>query len=259
MSEKVTILIPNYKTLALTKLCLRLIRQKTPKDLYKVIVIDNDSQDESLDYLRKLPWIKLIERKAIPGEKSDQAQARALDLGLQSVDTPYVLTLHSDSLVLQEDWLTYLIENMEASPMIAGVGAAKVEEHSLWSRLVALFKPQSKTSVDDPEKIDNHLRAYCAMYRVDLLRKYGLNFLMEWKATGKVMHQNLIDLGFEVVVLPHAELNKKIEHVRHATMVLAPIAGETKKVTQREIKRIQARLNAADAQQVLANDSLDFN
>ena len=258
MTPKVTILIPNYKTLALTKLCLRLIRQKTPKDLYKVIVIDNDSQDESLTYLRTLPWITLIERTAIPGEKSDQARARALDLGLQSVDTPYVLTLHTDSLVLQEDWLNYLIEHIEASSMIAGVGAAKVEEHSLWSRLMALLKRKPKVTVDD-EQIYNHLRTYCAMYRVDLLRKYGLNFLMEWKSAGKVMHQNLIDLGFEVVVLPQAELNKKVEHVRHATLVLAPIAGNTKKVTQREIKRIQARLHAADAQHVLADDRLDFS
>ena len=80
---------------------------------------------------------------------------------------------------------------------------------------------------------------------------------MEWKAAGKVMHQNLIDLGFEIIVLPHIELNEKIEHVRHATQVLAPISGEMKKVTKREIKRIQARLRAADAQQVLANNSLD--
>ena len=195
MTAKVTILIPNYKTLELTKLCLRLIRQKTPKDLYEVIVIDNDSQDESLDYLRTLKWIKLLERKAIPGEKSEQAQARALDLGLQQVNTPYVLTLHSDSLVLQDDWLTYLIENMEASPTIAGVGATKVKEVSLLSRLIAFFKPKHKTSSEDAEQTYDHLRSYCAMYRVDLLRKYGLNFLMEWKATGKVMHQNLIDLG----------------------------------------------------------------
>lgn len=257
MSEKVTILIPNYKTLALTKLCLRLIRQKTPKDLYKVIVIDNDSQDDSLAYLRTLQWIKLIERTSVPGEKSDQAQARALDLGLQSVDTPYVLTLHSDSLVLQEDWLNYLIENIEANPMIAGVGAIKVKECSIFSRLMALFKPKAKSILEDAEQTYDHLRTYCAMYRVDLLRKYGLNFLMEWKAAGKVMHRNLIDLGFDMVALAPEVLNKKIEHIRHATMVLSPKAGDTKKITRGEIKRIQTRLQAVDAKQVLTDDSLD--
>ena len=45
MGQIVTILIPNYKTLELTKVCLRLIRKFTNLDQAKVIVIDNDSQD----------------------------------------------------------------------------------------------------------------------------------------------------------------------------------------------------------------------
>jgi len=269
MSPKVTILIPNYKTLELTKLCLRLIRQKTPRDLYKVIVIDNDSQDESLAYLRTVKWIQLIERTSVPGEKSYQAQARALDLGLQNVDTPYVVTLHTDSLVLQEDWLAYLLESIEISSNIAGVGAAKVEVYSLLTHVKKFFEwpmrcvdvllnKKKKTAPENADSTYDHLRTYCAMYRVELLRKYGLSFLMEWKTAGKVMHQNLVDLGYDMVVLPHNILNKKIEHVRHATMVLSPQADETKSVTRSEIKRVQARLRAADAQKVLADDSLDF-
>jgi len=43
---KVTILIPNYKTRDLTKLCLRLIRKHTDCRQIKVIVIDNDSADD---------------------------------------------------------------------------------------------------------------------------------------------------------------------------------------------------------------------
>ncbi|MES2205151.1 MAG: glycosyltransferase [Pseudomonadota bacterium] len=207
MSPKVTILIPNYQTFALTKSCLELIRQKTPENLYKVIVIDNDSQDESLAYLRTLPWITLLERKTIPGEKSDQAQARAFDLGLQNVNTPYVLTLHANSRVLQEDWLNYLIENIEANPMIAGVGAANIGRRSIWSRLIALF---NKASTEEADHVHHHLDTSCAMYRVDLLRKYGLHFFMEWKTAGKAMHQNLIDLGFDVIALPPLILNKKI-------------------------------------------------
>ena len=65
---KVTILIPNYKTLMLTKLCLRLIRKHTEKSMIHVIVIDNDSNDESTEYLRSLKWIELIERKKVEGE-----------------------------------------------------------------------------------------------------------------------------------------------------------------------------------------------
>ena len=51
---KATICIVNYKTLHFTRLCLRSIRKFT-KYPYEVIVVDNDSQDESLKYL-KLAW-----------------------------------------------------------------------------------------------------------------------------------------------------------------------------------------------------------
>ncbi len=268
MSPKVTILVPNYKTLELTKLCLRLIRQKTPKDLYKVIVIDNDSQDASVEYLRNVKWIELIERKTIPGEPVHLAHARALDLALQRVDTPYVLSIHTDSIVLQEDWLNYLLENIEANPNIAGVGPHKIEERSILTHIGKFFeRPMQRFWYSVTKKQnhalenmgDNHyyLRSHCAMYRMDLIRKYGLSFGMENKTAGKAMHKNLVDLGFDMLFLPHNILNKKIEHIYHATMILHPELGARRKTIRRGVKKIQARLNAANAQQVLADDSLD--
>ena len=68
-SEKlVTILVPNYKTLEITKICLRLIRKFTDFNVVDVIVIDNNSNDASLDYLKTLKWITLLERKATEAE-----------------------------------------------------------------------------------------------------------------------------------------------------------------------------------------------
>ena len=47
---KAAICIVNYKTLDFTRLCLRSIRKFTNFP-YEVIVVDNDSQDESLEGL----------------------------------------------------------------------------------------------------------------------------------------------------------------------------------------------------------------
>ena len=44
-----TILIPNYKTPDLTKLCLRTLRRLTDLSRTRVVVVDNDSADESLE------------------------------------------------------------------------------------------------------------------------------------------------------------------------------------------------------------------
>ena len=60
----VTILVPNYKTPEITKICMRLIRKFTDFNVVDVIVIDNNSNDASLDYLKTLKWITLLERKA---------------------------------------------------------------------------------------------------------------------------------------------------------------------------------------------------
>ena len=84
---KATVCIVNYKTLDFTRLCLRSIRKFTNYP-YEVIVVDNDSQDESLEYLKSLGWIRLIERCSLPDEPGGgYAHAAGLDLGLASCNT----------------------------------------------------------------------------------------------------------------------------------------------------------------------------
>ena len=80
--NKVTICIINYKTEELIKLCLRSIRHFTEYP-YEVIVVDNDSKDSSVDYLRSLDWITLIERHDLD-MKGGQAHSTALDIGLEN-------------------------------------------------------------------------------------------------------------------------------------------------------------------------------
>jgi GT2 family glycosyltransferase len=102
---EVTILIPNYRTPKITRLCLRMLRKHTDTGRIHVIAIDNDSgeDDESLQYLRSLEWIELIERKAVPGESPGASHASALDMALERVTTPYVMSIHTDTFVLRSD------------------------------------------------------------------------------------------------------------------------------------------------------------
>src|SRR5687768_671659 len=58
----VSIVMPHWQVKPFVTLCLRSIRKYTRDVPYEVIVVDNGSKDESLDYLRGLPWIRLIER-----------------------------------------------------------------------------------------------------------------------------------------------------------------------------------------------------
>ena len=62
MQPIITIVIPQYKTFQVTQLCLRALKKFSTLNI-EVIVVDNNSADESLAYLEKNKWIKLISNK----------------------------------------------------------------------------------------------------------------------------------------------------------------------------------------------------
>lgn len=263
----VSILVPNYKTLALTKLCLRLLRRYTDPSKSKVIVIDNDSQDESLDYLRTLSWIELIERKAIPGESAVQSHSRALDLALQRVTTPYVLSIHTDTLVKRADWLDFLLAQIEKNPLIAGVGSWKLEEKPLWRRglktiehyvQLAYFKLIGKTKhgLSGVGKNYYYLRSHCALYRMDVLRKFNLHFSDGDMVAGKEMHQKCLAAGFQMQFIPSDVLIKYLDHINHATTVLNPKLSRQRN-TDKGLRRVEKSLERMGARTILQDASLD--
>ena len=75
MSEKVdgkdsiSIVLVNFRSLEMTSICLELIQQGFNVSEVPVWVVDNDSNDASLEYLKSLDWIHLIERKP-PSQES---------------------------------------------------------------------------------------------------------------------------------------------------------------------------------------------
>ena len=72
----VSLVIVNYRTPKQTTLCLRSIRRYT-RIPYEAIVIDNRSGDASLDYLRQLSWIRLVESNC-----EQPNHVNGLDLGV---------------------------------------------------------------------------------------------------------------------------------------------------------------------------------
>ena len=63
--NKVAIIIPNWNGQKWLRPCLDSLQQSTFTD-WKCIVIDNASEDESLQLLRSdYPWVKIIENKKI--------------------------------------------------------------------------------------------------------------------------------------------------------------------------------------------------
>ena len=259
MNPSVSILIPNYKTPDLVRLCLRSIRKFTPPDAVRIIVVDNASCDASRDYLRSLDWIRLIERTPgdLAGLKPARMHTTAMDLALREVDTPYVLSFHTDTIVYSPDWLEFLLGRINHDEKIAGVGSWKLE-----------FIPPAKRFGKKLEVVENRvkqllglkkpevrfLRSHCALYRTDLLRQYTHGF-SEGKSAGKSIHKYLTEAGFIMEFIPPELLIRYMEHLNHATMILNPVVGSRRTSSPKARKALEFRL--ARYGDILADDSLD--
>ena len=83
-SPRISLCIPHWQVRDMMSICLRSIRKHSRKYDLEVIVVDNGSRDDSLDYLRSLSWIRLIER---PEERVSNWPANvftAWDLGVRA-------------------------------------------------------------------------------------------------------------------------------------------------------------------------------
>ena len=266
--KQVTVLIPNYKTLEITQICLRLLRKNTDFKRVRVIVIDNDSRDASLDYLRSIKWIELIERKPEADDTPALSHARALDLALEKVNTPFVLSIHTDTFIRRPDWLDVLLEPFAQDRTLAGVGSWKLESKNWFQRLgrrieggwkIALYRLTGRRTFR-LERFDDslhYLRSHCAMYRTDFIRALKTSFSDEGAVAGSVMHRKMVDAGYRMLFMSSEELGQYVDHLNHATMVLNPELGSSVSNIRSGKKRVGVKLRGIDADAILSNAALD--
>lgn len=253
--EGVSIIIPHYKTEILAKLCLRSIRRYTKKPLCEVIVVDNASSgDPSLDYLRRLKWIRLIERDPDRISPSD-AHKQAVDIGIAEARFPYILSFHTDSIPIHEDWLGYLVGVLQKEDLSA-VGSYKLELKSPWQTLLKKAKGLVQRSIGAAPDNSPYVRSHCALYRRDILQKLGLRFLSDDTA-GRNIHWGLVHAGYKVKILPSEELLRYLVHLNHGTMVLRPELGARKKTIRRGLSRIESFLAQPRIRRIYDDASLD--
>ena len=261
--SKVTICLVNYKTEKLTRLCLRSIRKFTEHP-YEVIVIDNNSDDASLEYLRSLKWIKLIERPGYIGSSGSVAHGSALDMGLEAADTEYFLAMHSDTFIHKKGWLNYLIDQINITDNTACAGSGKLELKPRWEVLLKQATDVKlwirKLTTDNPNKLKFYIRAICALYKTEILKKEKLTFSMEvgnGMTCAKQMYFELLDRKYKTNIISDFKMAEIVYHLAHATMVFNP-EFELKSRTEKKCKiKLNKILSSPDVQSVLNDSSLD--
>lgn len=262
---KTTICIVNYKTLDLTRLCLRSIRKYTQRP-YEIIVVDNNSQDASTEYLRSLKWIRLIERKDAASDTSGgYAHAAALDLGLEHTRTEFFAAMHSDTVVHQDNWLAELMAYFDQDSRIACVGGDKCELESAWQawlKKMTDWKTFRRKLLRTPDPLGMYRyynRTVCSIYRTEVLKKERLSFLMDREkglTVGKKLYFELVDRGYKTVELPDNVMRNYIWHLAHATQVFNPTEFDINQKITRKIWRLTKYI-MLDSTPILNDLSLD--
>ena len=256
MNQPVSIILPNYKTPELARLCLRSLRKFTPHDAIRIIAVDNASGDDSLEYLRSLSWIRLIERTPadIEGLPPAVMHTTAMDLALKEVDTPFVLSFHTDTIVYRPDWLDFLLSRINRSDRIAGVGSWKLEFVPPLKRFGKSIEDGLKRAFGRKKPEFRFLRSHCALYRTELLKRHTRGF-GDGECAGSSIHKCLIAAGYEMDFIPPEVLIRYMDHLNHATMILNPTIGSRKTASPKARQSLEKRLEQFRA--ILADDSLD--
>ncbi|MCF6093269.1 glycosyltransferase family 2 protein [Microaerobacter geothermalis] len=115
-----SILIVNYNTCNLTLQALRSVFDSRTDYQFEVIVIDNNSTDDSVEMIeREFPKVKLIQNRENVGF------SKANNQGIKIADGRYILLLNSDT-VIQKDTLDMMLKFMDNHPHIGASGCKVV-------------------------------------------------------------------------------------------------------------------------------------
>lgn len=250
------------------KPCLRSIRKHSKSYNLEIIVVDNGSKDESLDYLKSLTWVRLIERPDEAPENWPTNVFTAWDCGLEAAHGKYYITMHSDVFIKADNWLDPFLEAIESDAQIVATGSSKLEmRHPLYAfqkriiggsiKRLKLLIPGKNPKID--RKSGRYPRDYCAMYKTAFLRDYGIRFATGGHISGG--HQVALQIwehGGETKVFPVHEMDRLLAHIAHGTSAITDRINLRRIKKQNEvIKKKTDLFNRKWIQELVNDDSQD--
>ncbi|MGH7127545.1 MAG: glycosyltransferase family 2 protein [Planctomycetaceae bacterium] len=267
-SPRITICIPHWQVRDYMTLCLRSVRKHSARYDLEVIVVDNGSRDESLEYLLSLSWIRLIERPEEVHTNWPLNVFTAWDRGLEEAAGEFYVTMHSDVFIKRDDWLDPFLREMGRSDRIAAAGAWKLElEHPLYAaqkRLFGYAAAKLKTLAGRRSAVawrqGHYPRDYCAMYRRAAIVRHGLTFrpVGGCGGGGYSIARQLWDAGYETAMFPVREMARRVYHVAHGTAAVREEKPLNHRRAQKKVERKVGVLFDEDwIKSLQADDSLD--
>jgi hypothetical protein len=188
------------------------------------------------------------------------SHARALDLALTKVTTPFVIAIHTDTFVIHPNWLNILLHPFE-NKNVGGVGSWKLEMDGflkILGKKIEYFLKIFLNKEINRQRFDqnyHYIRSHCAAYRVSYIRAIKSSFSDGNESAGKVLHEKMKQAGYEMIILKSNYLNKYVNHINHATQAIN--AEFDIRSAGKILKNYFSYMNKKEIISILKDDHLD--
>lgn len=252
-----SIVIVNYKTPEITKICLELLHQHVGSKNVPVWVVDNYSADESTQYLRTLDWINLIERSVSEPEAGHIAHGKALDMVLERVDTDYLLLMHTDTFVFDKNIFPMILNKCTSNKKVVAVGCVEQlnrgTARTVWRYSSRLFKHHYRRlkismglrSREPKPYREVYLKSFFTLWNCKLIKQHGMHFSMDDRVPGYTLQDQMTALGYVVETLSPRKIFSYLDHIQAGTVAATGGYGKTHRRTKM-YNNILKRLNKGD-------------
>jgi len=119
---KVSIIILTWNGLDYTKKCMESLEESVTNKKCDVYVVDNGSIDETLEYLRGLDWINVIENKENLGF------VRGNNIAINRITEGDIILLNNDIIITQNNWIEELQKTAYKDERTGIVGCRLINE-----------------------------------------------------------------------------------------------------------------------------------
>ena len=256
MQPIITIVIPQYKTFQVTQLCLRALKKFSTLNI-EVIVVDNNSADESLTYLEKNKWIQLISNKN--AEIGGAGHKQALDIGIKAAKGEWVLLFHSDTIVLKKGWDADLLNLVKQYPNAIGVTSVvrDINPFASWhSQLIRRLKERQYAYHHTLETSNNKMMSYCFLIKREFLINTGFNFEQAEGDVADALYRNHIKDKQAFVLMGRNFLKNILWHTSNVSSILTGQMTDSKSISKLH-QKLNSLFSSAVISELLRDDSLD--
>ena len=217
--KDVSIIFVNYKTKDLTIGAIKSVRKKTNGINYEIFVVDNNSQDGSIEAIeQEFPGTNIIKNPENSGFGS------ANNLAIKQAQGKYILCLNTDTLLINNS-IKELFDYMEKNPTVGACGGALYDAeqkptHSgglfpnllniiLLSKLRYVFKNlyENRLGTKLPYEKMEYVTGADIFFRKSVLDEIGLfdeNFFMYFEESDLCYRIN--KAGYKIKIVPQAKI-----------------------------------------------------